>query len=75
MRSLDPNYDLNWDLVAFERATVRRHDFIDRCRFFGVVHDQRNYPAASTGGPFTSLHLNGHEQIWNTTKMISFPSL
>ena len=32
------------DVVAFERAAVRRHDVIVRCSLFGVEHDERNDP-------------------------------
>ena len=69
MRSLDPNYDLNWDLVAFERATIRRYELIACCSLFGVEHNERTNPFVSVGGPFTSLHPDGNEQISSTIQM------
>ena len=39
------NCDQIWNLVAFNRATVRRHEVIVHCIMFGVEHDEPLVPS------------------------------
>ena len=43
------NYDLIWDLVAFNRATHRRHEVVSHCSFFVAEHDNATTKLCDSG--------------------------